>query len=134
MQKEAQDAVRHTERAVETVEKGVAAGAVMSEALKEINRTVEEVDACAAAISAAIREQKAGSNQIVRSVELLRAVTHEIASATEQQASGAEQIAGAMEKMRGTLHQNASSTPVSLRRPRNCGPRERENWRNPLNC
>jgi methyl-accepting chemotaxis protein len=110
MQKEAREAVSHTEKAVETVEKGIAAGRSMSEALKAINRTVEEVDACAAAISAAIREQKNGSSQIVHSIERLREMTREIASATDQQASGAEQISGAMEKMRATLHQNVSSS------------------------
>ncbi len=110
MQREAQDAVRHTEKAVETVERGVSAGKMMGDALKEIDRTVEEVDTCAASINAAIREQKTGSSQIVRAVEHLREMTEEIAQATEEQAAGAEQISHAMEKMRVTLHQNASSS------------------------
>ncbi len=110
MQKEAQEAVQNTQKAVAIVEKGVELSKQVGDALKEVNRTVEEVDSCATAIGAATRQQNSGSSQIVSSVEMLREMTHEIASATEEQASGAEQIADTMEKMRANLHQNASNT------------------------
>ena len=134
MQKEAQDAVGITEKAVETVEKGVAAGQVMSDALKEINRTVEEVDTCASAISSAIREQKSGSSQIVR--PLTPARDH----AGDRVSDGRAGVGrGADRESHG---KDAGDAPPerleharsSRRRPSNCASRERENWRNPWPC
>ncbi len=110
MQKEALDAVKNTEKTVEIVARNLELSGAVGDSLKEVNRTVEEVDACAVMIGKATREQSSGSSQIVVSVGNLREMTHEITSATEEQASGAEQIATTMEKMRTTLHENASST------------------------
>jgi methyl-accepting chemotaxis protein len=110
MQKEALEAVTNTEKTMQIVARNLELSSAVNDALKEVNRTVEEVDSCAVMIGKATREQNSGSNQIVESVGNLREMTQEIASATEEQASGAEQIAKTMEKMRTTLHENASSS------------------------
>ena len=108
IQKEAQQAVKHMDRSIQIVEKGVELSRQVGNSLKDIEGNVVSVDRYAREIGAATQEQSSGSMQIAKATENLREVTHEITSATEEQASATEQIVKTMEKMREMIHQNAS--------------------------
>jgi methyl-accepting chemotaxis protein len=110
IQNESQEAVKHMDKSITIVEKGVQLSKQVGDALKAIEGNVTEVDKFSKEIGAATQEQSEGSTQIAKASENLRELTHEINSAAAEQASSAEQIVNTMEKMREMIHQNASGT------------------------
>jgi methyl-accepting chemotaxis protein len=110
IQKESGEAVKHMDKTILIVERGVELSRQVGDSLSDIKGNVEQVDQCAKLISRATQEQNNGSTQIALSAEKLRDITAEITSSTTEQSTAAEQIVQTMERMRGMLHQNASST------------------------
>jgi methyl-accepting chemotaxis protein len=83
----------------DTAKAAQAAGEMLGKLVPDIKRTAELV----AEISAASREQNAGSGQINTAIQQLDKVTQQNASASEEMASTSEELAGQAEQLQSTI-------------------------------
>ena len=83
----------------DTAKAAQAAGEMLGKLVPDIKRTAELV----AEISAATREQNAGSSQINTAIQQLDKVTQQNASASEEMASTSEELASQAEQLQSTI-------------------------------
>jgi methyl-accepting chemotaxis protein len=110
IQREVKDAVDHMERSALVVGEGFARTEEVGKALARIEEAVRTVEDTSREIDACAGEQSAGSEQIGQAIRKLNEITQEIASAMEQQSSGADQVVRAAERMKDMVQQNGSES------------------------
>jgi methyl-accepting chemotaxis protein len=110
IQREVKDAVDHMERSGQVMGEGFARTEEVGRALARIDEAVRTVEETAREIDACAGEQSAGSEQIGQAIAKLNEITQEIASAMEQQSSGADQVVRAAERMKDMVQQNGSGS------------------------
>ncbi len=111
IQKEAQNAVKHMDTSLSSVQSEIGAGRrEVSATLTKIEESVDEVAKYSTEIGMATNEQSAGGDQIIKALTTLNELTSNISASAEEQSAGVEQVVKSIERIRDMIQQNASSS------------------------
>ncbi len=111
IQKEAQNAVKHMDTSLVSVQTELSQGRTdVTNTLVHIQDSVEEVARYSTEIGIATNEQALGGDQIIKAIAVLNELTQNISASAEEQSAGVEQVVKSIERIRDMIQQNASSS------------------------
>lgn len=111
IQKEAQNAVKHMDMSLQSVQSELDQGRKeVTGTLVKIEESVDEVAKYSSEIGIATNEQSVGGDQIIKAISALNEVTQNISASAEEQAAGVDQVVKSIERIRDMIQQNASSS------------------------